>query len=181
MQLEPSFLNQSFTVASSGISWILIKNLAAINFATVMHCGIYIRANTTQLTISTDKLQINRTALLIGREMGHPWALTLSTRTHTPSTQTCKSDQACVMGQPFSDEKAHAAISLFLSSVTVLMFMSLPQKLSSQPFSGLTFDTDYMVRVIPFPSLMNESFFPPSFLRTNCECSHSRHTHTLSI
>ncbi|XP_031708433.1 interleukin-17 receptor D [Anarrhichthys ocellatus] len=43
-------------------------------------------------------------------------------------------------------------------------------KLSSQPFSGLTFDTDYMVRVVPFPTLMNESFFPPSFLRTNsCE------------
>nr|XP_054587200.1 interleukin-17 receptor D [Nothobranchius furzeri] len=43
-------------------------------------------------------------------------------------------------------------------------------KLSSQPFSGLTFDTDYLVRVVPFPSLMNESFFSPSFLRTNsCE------------
>ncbi|XP_077948855.1 interleukin-17 receptor D isoform X3 [Gasterosteus aculeatus] len=43
-------------------------------------------------------------------------------------------------------------------------------KLSSQPFSGLTFDTDYMVRVVPFPTLMNESFFPPAFLRTNsCE------------
>uniref|UniRef100_G3NIB5 Interleukin-17 receptor D n=1 Tax=Gasterosteus aculeatus aculeatus TaxID=481459 RepID=G3NIB5_GASAC len=42
--------------------------------------------------------------------------------------------------------------------------------LSSQPFSGLTFDTDYMVRVVPFPTLMNESFFPPAFLRTNsCE------------
>ncbi|KAM6928465.1 LOW QUALITY PROTEIN: interleukin-17 receptor D [Xenentodon cancila] len=41
--------------------------------------------------------------------------------------------------------------------------------MSSQPFSGLTFDTDYMVRVVPFPSLINESF-PPSFLRTNsCE------------
>uniref|UniRef100_A0A3Q3GS91 Interleukin-17 receptor D n=1 Tax=Labrus bergylta TaxID=56723 RepID=A0A3Q3GS91_9LABR len=41
---------------------------------------------------------------------------------------------------------------------------------SSQPFSGLNFDTDYMVRVVPFPTLMNESFFPPSFLRTNsCE------------
>lgn len=81
----------------------------------------------------------------------------------------------CVMGQPFSDKKSHVAF-FFLSSVTVLMFMPLPQKLSSQPFSGLTFDTDYMVRVIPFPSLMNESFFPPSFLRTNCESSHSRHT-----
>uniref|UniRef100_A0A8C2YVN8 Interleukin-17 receptor D n=1 Tax=Cyclopterus lumpus TaxID=8103 RepID=A0A8C2YVN8_CYCLU len=44
-------------------------------------------------------------------------------------------------------------------------------KLSSQPFGGLTFDTDYMVRVVPFPTLMNESFFPPSFLRTNCESS----------
>ncbi|KAF3856756.1 hypothetical protein F7725_017479 [Dissostichus mawsoni] len=34
----------------------------------------------------------------------------------------------------------------------------------------VTFDTDYMVRVVPFPTLMNESFFPPSFLRTNsCE------------
>lgn len=50
----------------------------------------------------------------------------------------------------------------------VFCFLST-QKLSSQPFSGLTFDTDYMIRVVPFPSLMNESFFPPSFLRTNCE------------
>ncbi|XP_061544573.1 interleukin-17 receptor D isoform X1 [Phycodurus eques] len=43
-------------------------------------------------------------------------------------------------------------------------------KLSSQPLGGLRFDTDYMVRVVPFPTLMNDSFFPPSFLRTNsCE------------
>uniref|UniRef100_A0A3B5R0I3 Interleukin-17 receptor D n=1 Tax=Xiphophorus maculatus TaxID=8083 RepID=A0A3B5R0I3_XIPMA len=49
-------------------------------------------------------------------------------------------------------------------------FRSTVRPLSSQPFSSLTFDTDYMVRVVPFPSLMNESFFPPSFLRTNsCE------------
>uniref|UniRef100_A0A3B5LNQ8 Interleukin-17 receptor D n=1 Tax=Xiphophorus couchianus TaxID=32473 RepID=A0A3B5LNQ8_9TELE len=48
-------------------------------------------------------------------------------------------------------------------------FRSTVRPLSSQPFSSLTFDTDYMVRVVPFPSLMNESFFPPSFLRTNCK------------
>lgn len=43
-------------------------------------------------------------------------------------------------------------------------------RLSSQPFSGLAFETDYMVRIVPFPTFMNDSFFPPSFLRTNsCE------------
>lgn len=41
--------------------------------------------------------------------------------------------------------------------------------MSSQPFPGLAFETDYMVRVVPFPTVMNDSFFPPSFLRTNCK------------
>ncbi|XP_008319270.1 interleukin-17 receptor D [Cynoglossus semilaevis] len=59
---------------------------------------------------------------------------------------------------------------LILKDPRQLNFSYKSTKLSSQPFSGLTFDTDYMVRVVPFPSLMNESFFPPSFLRTNsCE------------
>uniref|UniRef100_A0A8C9U1W4 Interleukin-17 receptor D n=1 Tax=Scleropages formosus TaxID=113540 RepID=A0A8C9U1W4_SCLFO len=43
-------------------------------------------------------------------------------------------------------------------------------RMSSLPFSGLAFETDYMVRIVPFPTFMNESYFPPSFLRTNtCE------------
>ncbi|KAG5835882.1 hypothetical protein ANANG_G00248710 [Anguilla anguilla] len=43
-------------------------------------------------------------------------------------------------------------------------------KMSSQPFPGLEFETDYMIRIVPFPTFMNESYFPPSFLRTNtCE------------
>uniref|UniRef100_A0AAY5KLR0 Interleukin-17 receptor D n=1 Tax=Esox lucius TaxID=8010 RepID=A0AAY5KLR0_ESOLU len=42
-------------------------------------------------------------------------------------------------------------------------------KMSSQPFAGLAFETDYMVRIVPFPTFMNDSFFPPSFLRTNCK------------
>nr|XP_020466782.1 interleukin-17 receptor D [Monopterus albus] len=59
---------------------------------------------------------------------------------------------------------------LILKDPRQLNFSYRNTKLSSQPFSGLTFDTDYMVRVVPFPTLMNESFFPPSFLRTNsCE------------
>ncbi|XP_038553249.1 interleukin-17 receptor D [Micropterus salmoides] len=59
---------------------------------------------------------------------------------------------------------------LILKDPRQLNFSYRSTKLSSQPFSGLTFDTDYMVRLVPFPSLMNESFFPPSFLRTNsCE------------
>ncbi|XP_027135526.1 interleukin-17 receptor D [Larimichthys crocea] len=59
---------------------------------------------------------------------------------------------------------------LILKDPRQLNFSYKNTKLSSQPFSGLTFDTDYMVRVLPFPTLMNESFFPPSFLRTNsCE------------
>ncbi|MED6276302.1 Interleukin-17 receptor D [Characodon lateralis] len=59
---------------------------------------------------------------------------------------------------------------LILKDPRQLNYSYRSTKLSSQPFSSLTFDTDYMVRVVPFPSLMNESFFPPSFLRTNsCE------------
>ncbi|XP_041638927.1 interleukin-17 receptor D [Cheilinus undulatus] len=59
---------------------------------------------------------------------------------------------------------------LILKDPRQLNFSYRITKLSSQPFSGLNFDTDYMVRVVPFPTLMNESFFPPSFLRTNsCE------------
>ncbi|XP_044205251.1 interleukin-17 receptor D isoform X1 [Thunnus albacares] len=59
---------------------------------------------------------------------------------------------------------------LILKDPRQLNFSYRNTKLSSQPFSGLTFDTDYMVRVVPFPTLMNESFFTPSFLRTNsCE------------
>ncbi|KAM4741867.1 interleukin-17 receptor D [Anableps anableps] len=59
---------------------------------------------------------------------------------------------------------------LILKDPRQLNYSYKSTKLSSQPFSSLTFDTDYMVRVVPFPSLMNESFFPPSFLRTNsCE------------
>ncbi|XP_027859584.1 interleukin-17 receptor D [Xiphophorus couchianus] len=59
---------------------------------------------------------------------------------------------------------------LILKDPRQLNYSFRSTKLSSQPFSSLTFDTDYMVRVVPFPSLMNESFFPPSFLRTNsCE------------
>uniref|UniRef100_A0A3Q2UMS9 Interleukin-17 receptor D n=1 Tax=Fundulus heteroclitus TaxID=8078 RepID=A0A3Q2UMS9_FUNHE len=59
---------------------------------------------------------------------------------------------------------------LILKDPRQLNYSYRSTKLSSQPFSGLSFDTDYMVRVVPFPSLMNESFFPPSFLRTNsCE------------
>uniref|UniRef100_A0A8C6WP22 Interleukin-17 receptor D n=1 Tax=Neogobius melanostomus TaxID=47308 RepID=A0A8C6WP22_9GOBI len=59
---------------------------------------------------------------------------------------------------------------LILKEPRQLNYSYKSTKLSSQPFSGLSFDTDYMIRVVPFPSLMNESFFPPSFLRTNsCE------------
>ncbi|XP_063072688.1 interleukin-17 receptor D [Engraulis encrasicolus] len=43
-------------------------------------------------------------------------------------------------------------------------------RMSSQPFTGLNFEADYMVRIVPFPTFMNDSCCPPSFLRTNsCE------------
>ncbi|KAM3843064.1 interleukin-17 receptor D-like, partial [Diretmus argenteus] len=59
---------------------------------------------------------------------------------------------------------------LVLKDPRQLNFSYRNTKLSSLPFAGLTFDTDYMVRVVPFPTFMNDSFFPPSFLRTNsCE------------
>ncbi|XP_068172527.1 interleukin-17 receptor D [Antennarius striatus] len=59
---------------------------------------------------------------------------------------------------------------LILKDPLQLNFSYRNTKLSGRLFSGLTFDTDYTVRVIPFPTLMNESFFTPSILRTNsCE------------
>ena len=47
-----------------------------------------------------------------------------------------------------------------------ILFVIL-QRMSSQPFVGLAFEADYMVRIVPFPTFMNDSCCPPSFLRTN--------------
>ncbi|XP_045561145.1 interleukin-17 receptor D isoform X3 [Salmo salar] len=59
---------------------------------------------------------------------------------------------------------------MILKDPRPLNFSYKTVKMSSQPFPGLAFETDYMVRVVPFPTVMNDSFFPPSFLRTNsCE------------
>ncbi|XP_055723956.1 interleukin-17 receptor D-like isoform X1 [Salvelinus fontinalis] len=59
---------------------------------------------------------------------------------------------------------------MILKDPRQLNFSYKTVKMSSQPFPGLAFETDYMVRVVPFPTVMNDSFFPPSFLRTNsCE------------
>lgn len=60
--------------------------------------------------------------------------------------------------------KFYAHIHLF---GTILHFSQ--QRMSSQPFAGLAFEADYMVRIVPFPTFLNDSFFPPSFLRTNSE------------
>uniref|UniRef100_A0A673H0N1 Interleukin-17 receptor D n=1 Tax=Sinocyclocheilus rhinocerous TaxID=307959 RepID=A0A673H0N1_9TELE len=59
---------------------------------------------------------------------------------------------------------------MILKDPRQLNFSYKTVRMSSQPFSGLTFETDYMVRIVPFPTFLNDSFFPPSFLRTNsCE------------
>uniref|UniRef100_A0A4W5M3Q3 Interleukin-17 receptor D n=1 Tax=Hucho hucho TaxID=62062 RepID=A0A4W5M3Q3_9TELE len=59
---------------------------------------------------------------------------------------------------------------MILKDPRQLNFAYKTLKMSSQPFPGLAFETDYMVRIVPFPTVMNDSFFPPSFLRTNsCE------------
>uniref|UniRef100_A0A8C8INK8 Interleukin-17 receptor D n=1 Tax=Oncorhynchus tshawytscha TaxID=74940 RepID=A0A8C8INK8_ONCTS len=59
---------------------------------------------------------------------------------------------------------------MILKDPRPLNFSYKTVKMSSQPFPGLAYETDYMVRVVPFPTVMNDSFFPPSFLRTNsCE------------
>nr|XP_055039421.1 interleukin-17 receptor D isoform X1 [Misgurnus anguillicaudatus] len=59
---------------------------------------------------------------------------------------------------------------LILKDPRQLNFSYKTAKMSSQPFTGLAFETDYMVRIVPFPTFLNDSFFPPSFLRTNsCE------------
>ncbi|CAL8338356.1 unnamed protein product [Lota lota] len=59
---------------------------------------------------------------------------------------------------------------LILKDPRQLTFNYRNTKLSSLAFHGLNFETDYLVRVVPFPTLMNDTFFPPSFLRTNsCE------------
>nr|BAV01263.1 interleukin 17 receptor D2 [Cyprinus carpio] len=59
---------------------------------------------------------------------------------------------------------------LILKDPRQLNFSYKTIRMSSQPFAGLAFETDYMVRIVPFPTFLNDSFFPPSFLRTNsCE------------
>ncbi|XP_028823092.1 interleukin-17 receptor D isoform X1 [Denticeps clupeoides] len=59
---------------------------------------------------------------------------------------------------------------MILKDPRLLNFSFKNVRMSSQPFIGLAFETDYMVRIVPFPTFMNDSFFPPSFLRTNsCE------------
>ncbi|XP_051957433.1 interleukin-17 receptor D-like isoform X3 [Xyrauchen texanus] len=59
---------------------------------------------------------------------------------------------------------------MILKDPRQLNFSYKTVKMSSQPFTGLAFETDYMVRIVPFPTFLNDSFFPPSFLHTNsCE------------
>lgn len=72
-------------------------------------------------------------------------------------------DSACVASQSEPVESG----CRFLSLPSRTPSFWLPQRMSTQPFSGLTFETDYMVRIVPFPTFMNDSYFPPSFLRTN--------------
>ncbi|TRY92898.1 hypothetical protein DNTS_005712 [Danionella cerebrum] len=59
---------------------------------------------------------------------------------------------------------------MILKDPRQLNFSYKSVRMSSQPFSALAFESDYMVRIVPFPTFLNDSFFPPSFLRTNsCE------------
>ncbi|KAG7278230.1 hypothetical protein CRUP_012726, partial [Coryphaenoides rupestris] len=66
------------------------------------------------------------------------------------------------------DPRVRRCQHLILKDPRQLTFNYKSTKLSSQAFHWLAFDTDYLVRVVPFPTLMNDTFFPPSFLRTNC-------------
>lgn len=38
--------------------------------------------------------------------------------------------------------------------------------MESQPFLNLKFETDYFVKIVPFPSIKNESNYHPFFFRT---------------
>ncbi|KAJ3602351.1 hypothetical protein NHX12_030109 [Muraenolepis orangiensis] len=68
------------------------------------------------------------------------------------------------------DPKGKRCQHLVLKDPRQLTFNYKNTKLSSLAFQSLAFDRDYLVRVVPFPTMMNDSFFPPSFLRTNsCE------------
>ncbi|XP_031424375.1 interleukin-17 receptor D isoform X2 [Clupea harengus] len=59
---------------------------------------------------------------------------------------------------------------MILKEPRQLNFSYKSVRMSSQPFVGLAFEADYMVRIVPFPTFMNDSCCPPSFLRTNsCE------------
>lgn len=44
------------------------------------------------------------------------------------------------------------------------------QGMESQPFLNMKFETDYFVKVVPFPSIKNESNYHPFFFRTRGEC-----------
>lgn len=38
--------------------------------------------------------------------------------------------------------------------------------MESNPFANLKFETDYFVKIVPFPSIKNESNYHPFFFRT---------------
>lgn len=41
--------------------------------------------------------------------------------------------------------------------------------MESQPFLNMKFETDYFVKIVPFPSIKNESNYHPFFFRTRGE------------
>lgn len=41
--------------------------------------------------------------------------------------------------------------------------------MESQPFLNMKFETDYFVKIVPFPSIKNESNYHPFFFRTRSE------------
>lgn len=43
--------------------------------------------------------------------------------------------------------------------------------MESQPFLNLKFETDYFVKIVPFPSIKNESNYHPFFFRTRRKLS----------
>ncbi len=83
-------------------------------------------------TVSTDKVPIKHTALLIVGEMGHTCTLTLNTWTCMPSTQECKCDQVCVMGQPLTLSVPFAQCLHVPGGIARKLLMSTPTEQSKE-------------------------------------------------
>uniref|UniRef100_A0A8C8C954 Interleukin-17 receptor D n=1 Tax=Oncorhynchus tshawytscha TaxID=74940 RepID=A0A8C8C954_ONCTS len=167
---DPSSFFYSLSVVICGVRWVIcvvdevgrasasankgcfeIENNCSVNWSPLGKHAIYEVNNVTFSHLSCDSQ-----AAVVVHWMSSPLGIE-----HVKGFRVYLEDK---------DPEGKLCQHMILKDPRQLNFSYSNVKMNSQPFPGLAFETDYMVRIVPFPTFMNDSFFPPSFLRTNsCE------------